>query len=202
MGPVTLNKESFINKAGVEVNVIPIMKSPCPSPQPLRRKPYRRPHSEMGYRKDNRDDRDDRGSLPDLKRSSQKSSILETVLKMSPETFLSNDSLDNDGRLSRSSPTSINSTSKGVIMNAVVDWLQKTSPFGSAELLTQRSVCTSIADITDASISVFDDDFDEKSISRPDHIIPDIFIMPEENRTLSPTKKRSLKSKKSSHLGK
>lgn len=202
MGPVTLNKDSSINKAGVEVNVIPIMKSPCPSPQPQRKHVYRRPHSEMGFRRD-KFDQDDSGSLPDLKRSSNKGSLLDTVLRMNPETFLSTDSLNTDSRLSKSSGSLI-AVSKGAIMTAVVDWLHKTSPFGSVDQLDQRSYATSIADITDTSYSVFDDDdFEEKSISKSETTIPEIFILPDDNTTtLSPAKKRIKKSKTGSQLGK
>lgn len=204
MGPVTLNKDSLINKAGIEVSVIPIMKSPCPSPQPHRKKLYRRPHSEMGFRKEQIDP-DDSGSLPDLKRSSQKGSLLDIIRKMNPETFLSNESLTNESRISKSSGSS-NLISKGAIMNAVVDWLEKTSPFGSIEHLDQRSLATSTADFTDTSLSVFDDeDFDtshDKSFSKSEHVIPDIFIMSDDNQTKSPGRKRAKKSKTDSKIGK
>lgn len=197
MGPVTLNKDSSINKAGIEVNVIPIMKSPCPSPQPRRKQKYRRPHSEMGFRNHEPDD-DDNGSLPDLKKSSHKRSLLDTVLTMNPDTFLSNESLNNESRISGSS----NPSSKGAIMYAVVDWLQRTSPFGSIEQLDQ----TSIADITDTSLSVFDeDDFEsshDKSFTQSEYTIPDIFILPEDNCTVSPAKKRTKKLKTDPQLGK
>lgn len=201
MGPVTLNKDCSINKAGIEVNVIPIMKSPCPSPQPKRKKIYRRPHSELGFHK-HKFDQDDSGSLPDLKRSSKKGSLLDTIIKMNPDTFLSTESLDSGSRMSRSSGGSYRLT-KGAIMNAVVDWLEKASPFGSAEVLDQPSMGTSIADITDTSLSIFeDDDFDsshEKSISKSEKIgnTPDIIIFSEENTTA--IKRKNITS---SHLGK
>lgn len=199
MGPVTLNKDSSINKAGIEVNVIPIMKSPCPSPQPRRKKILRRPHSELGFHRDKMD-LDDSGSLPDLKRSSQKGSLLDTIIKLNPETFLSTESLDNDSKISRSSGSSCR-MAKGAIMNAVVDWLDKASPFGSREILDQPSLGTSIADITDTSLSIFDDDFDslfEKSISKSEAApLPDILITSEDNST-----PRKRKNKTSSHLGK
>lgn len=204
MGPVTLNKDSSINRAGIEVNVIPIMKSPCPSPQPKKKKIYKRPHSELGFRRD-RLDQDDNTSLPDLKRSPHKGSLLDTILKMNPETFLSSESLNNDSRVSRSSGGSY-AASKGSIMNAVADWLQKTSPFGSTEQLDQRSLATSYADITDTSISLFDDDdldsSHEKSISRSDYAVPDILVLPDDSSTLSPARKHRNKSKTSPHLGK
>lgn len=202
MGPVTLNKDSSINRAGIEVNVIPIMKSPCPSPQPKKQTIYRRPHSELGFRRD-RLDQDDNSSLPDLKRSPQKGSLLDTILKMNPDTFLSNESLNNDSKFSRSSYAA----SKGSIMNAVADWLQKTSPFGSIEQIDQRSLATSFADMTDTSISLFDDDdledsSHEKSFSKSDYAVPEIFVLPDESSTLSPARKHRNKSKTSSNLGK
>lgn len=204
MGPVTLNKDSSINRAGIEVNVIPIMKSPCPSPQPKKKKIYKRPHSELGFRKDTLD-QDDNSSLPDLKRPPQKGSLLDTILKMKPDTFLSNESLNKDSRFSRSSGGSC-AASKGVIMNAVVDWLQKLSAFGSIEHLDQRSVGTSYADITDTSISLFDDDeidsSNEKSISRSDFAVTDILVLPDDNSTISSSKKHRNKSKTSPNLGK
>lgn len=200
MGPVTLNKDSSVNRAGIEVNVIPIMKSPCPSPQPMKKKIPKRPHSELGFHRDKLD-QDDSGSLPDLKRAPQKNSLLDTILKMNPETFLSTESLNNESRSSCGS----NAMSKGSIMNAVADWLQKASPFGSTEQLDQRSLGTSIADMTDTSLSIFDDDdldsSHEKTNSKSEYAVPDIIILPEASTT-SPARKSSLKSKTSTHLGK
>lgn len=203
MGPVTLNKDSSVNRAGIEVNVIPIMKSPCPSPRPKKKKIHRRPHSELGFHRD-RFDQNDSGSLPDLKGSPQRNSLLDTILKMKPETFLSNESLNQSNRSSGGSYA----MSKGSIMNAVAGWVEKASPFGSTEQLYQRSLGTSVVDIdiTDTSLSLLeDDDFDlsheKTNNSKSEYAIPDILILPDDTMTFS-ARKSSIKSKTNTHLGK
>lgn len=67
MAPVTLNKGNSINKAGVEVSIVPIMRSPRASPVPRRKQRLRRrPRSELGFRGKER--KEEGGSLPDIHR--------------------------------------------------------------------------------------------------------------------------------------
>lgn len=52
MGPVTLNKDNLVNKAGIQVDVIPIRRSPTPTPSPKPRRkgvPQIRARSDMGF---------------------------------------------------------------------------------------------------------------------------------------------------------
>lgn len=195
MGPVTLNKDSLVNRAGMEVDVIPIMKSPCPSPKP-ERKQSKRAKSEMGFRKDKYDS--ERGSLPDLhtsesKKNAMKGTILNTIMKMNPNTFLSrsledsSDSILSEQITSRSLGSN-ESLSKGILMNAVVNWLQKTSPFGSTDNIMNQSWSTSITDHythqeddDDLELSVLlssdgDQLQQDRTNSRSDNYIPNIFI--------------------------
>lgn len=202
MGPVTLNKDTLVNKAGMEVNVIPIMKSPCPSPTPKRSKRSKRARSEMGFRKDKIEE--DRGSLPDLYSKSSnipiKGSLVDTIIQMDPQMFLSRsletgstDSIissyrDSDKIMTRSLG-STDSLSKGVIVNAVVNWLQKTSPFSSVENIMNQSWSTSIPDI---NASHADDELDvsilseseistNKSHLKDDKHVPNILISEDED---------------------
>lgn len=189
MGPVTLNKDNLVNKAGVEVDVIPIMRSPCASPKPKKKKSTKRAKSEMGFHRKKMEE--DRGSLPDLQRSKNipiKSSILGTIMHLTPERFLSRsletgstDSLVSSIIESTHSFGSTESLSKGAITNAVVNWLQRSSPFASSENLEQHSCCTSMLDPMDTSVSIFDD---EESIASS---IPTIFVS--EENTLKERKK-------------
>lgn len=170
MGPVSLNKDTFINKAGVEVEVIPIMRTPSPSPKPKRKS--KRARSEMGFNRKQKIPIDDSTSLPDLQRSKPiplKGTLIETIIRLKPERFLSRslesgstDSLvssilESEGRIAHSLG-STESLSKGAITNAVVNWLHKSSPFGSTDTLERHSCCASIADTGDTNISVFDDE--------------------------------------------
>lgn len=179
MGPVTLNKDTLVNKAGLEVNVIPIMKSPCPSPTPKRSKRNKRARSEMGFRKDKIDE--DRGSLPDLYSKSSnipiKGSLVDVIIQKDPQMFLSRsletgstDSIISSCRGSEKMMTrslgSTDSLSKGVIVNAVVNWLQKTSPFSSVENVMNQSWSTSIPDI---NASHADDELDVSILSENEH---------------------------------
>lgn len=159
MGPVRLNEGILVNKAGIEVEVIPIMKSPCASPKPRKKKSHRA-KSELGhYRQRNRLE-DEHGSLPDLKGSPSKRSLVSTIIHMNPSTFLgsSNESLmsDYNNRMTRSLGSN-DSLQRGSIMNAVVNWLQKSSPFGSVDNIDIHSG-TSLSDPMDSSIIIFDDD--------------------------------------------
>lgn len=185
MGPVTLNKDNLINKAGIEVDVIPIMRSPCASPTPKKKKSTKRAKSEMGFHRSKRDKLEvDRGSLPDLQRSKSipiKGSILGTIMHLKPERFLSRsletgstDSLVSSIIESTHSFGSTESLSKGAITNAVVNWLHKSSPFASSDNLEQHSCSTSMLDPMDTSTSIFDD---EESVSSS---IPMIFVSEEE----------------------
>lgn len=180
MGPVNLNKDHNINKAGVEVDIIPIMRSPCPSPKPSK-KNTRRSKSAMGYYNREYLHADERGSLPDLQYSSVKGSLLNLV-QLNPDRFLSTESLISGERAE--SLGSTGSLPKGTIMNAVVNWLQKSSPFSSTDNIDKRSLA-SIPDTMDTSISIFDDEeleiSEERSTSRSEGVIPDINVFSEEN---------------------
>lgn len=191
MGPVTLNKDSLVNKAGLEVDIIPIMKSPCASPKPKRRKPSKRAKSEMGFHKDKYDN--ERGSLPDLHTKSKnitiKGSIMSTIMKMNPETFLSrsledsSDSILSENIMSRSLG-STDSLSKGILVNAVVNWLQRASPFGSTDNIMNQSWSTSLPDTNysqqeedDLELSALLSEGDQSQQSKSDNYIPpNIFI--------------------------
>ncbi|KAJ8951609.1 hypothetical protein NQ318_012279 [Aromia moschata] len=104
-------------------------------------------------------------------------------MRLNADSFLSNESLvssvkSSEQRMSRS-VGSAESLPKGAIMNAVVSWLQKSSPFSSTDNIDHQSVTTSIPDTMDVSMSIFDEEdllehFDEKSKS--EQIIPDILI--------------------------
>lgn len=195
MGPVTLNKDNLVNKAGVEVDVIPIMRSPCASPKPKKKKSTKRAKSEMGFHRKRVEE--DRGSLPDLQRSKNipiKGSILGTIMQLTPERFLSRsletgstDSLVSSIIESTHSFGSTESLSKGAITNAVVNWLHRSSPFASSENLEQHSCSTSMLDPMDTSISIFDD---EESVAS---LIPTIFVSEED-----PPKEK--KEKKEPHI--
>lgn len=166
--------------------MIPIMKSPCASPKPKRKSKSKRPKSEMGFRKDRVDT--DRGSLPDLHSQSKsvpsKGSIMNTIMRMNPDTFLSrsledsSDSVLSEQIMSQSLGSS-ESLSRGLLMNAVVNWLQKSSPFGSTDNVMNQSWSTSIPDTNYSHQE--DDDLDlsaeqERSNSRSENYIPNIFI--------------------------
>lgn len=204
MGPVTLNKDHSINKAGVEVDVIPIMKSPCPSPRPQRKRSTKRAKSELGFH--SKLDRSiERGSLPDL-HTYKKGAIMDTILRMNPNVFLSrsactesNESvssyLRSDDRMAKSLGSN-DSLSKGLITNAVVNWLQKSSPFGSVDNMTQSvsSNQTSACDFTDLT--------EASGPSRYENQVPDIFISEDEVLVVprfspKPTKKSRRRNKKS-----
>lgn len=117
-----------------------------------------RAKSELGFYKQNKRLEDERGSLPDLKGSPSKRSLVSTIIHMNPSTFLgsSNESLLSEHRMSRSLG-STDSLTKGSIMNAVVSWLQKSSPFGSVDNIDNQSGA-SFSDPMDSSIIIFDDD--------------------------------------------
>lgn len=203
MGPVTLNKDHLVNKAGIEVDVIPIKRSPCVSPAPKRKLQHKgRARSAMGFYHDKQVE--ERGSLPDLQstgkamdarqhRHVQKGAIMSAILKFEP-SILKNTSatnstsslyynaLDADARFSRRKSTE--SLTKGTVMSAVKDWMAKSTPFGSIENVRSTTDANSLADTT---ISIFDDD-DIDSIdmlsdhagqsdgSRSDNPIPDIHV--------------------------
>lgn len=186
MGPVTLNKHKLINKAGIEVNVIPIMRSPVGSPTPKKKISTKRASSEMGFHRKKELVEENRGSLPDLHKSKNipiKGSILETVLKLTPNRFLSKsetgstDSLATSVIESTHSFASTGSISKGALTNAVVTWLQKSSPFASSENIEQHSGSTSTFDPMETGAYIFDD---EESVDEDSSLIPTIFISEEE----------------------
>lgn len=176
MAPVTLNQHQNTNKAGIQVDVIPIMRSPCSSPKP-RKRDSKRAKSEMSFRKERTDV--DRGSLPDI--FAPKLGLVDKILYMSPERFLNKNTGSTEslaGSYSESagkSAESDESLSKGVIMNAVVNWLQKSSPFNSTDNLISNSYPLSNQDNSNISLGDEEDFLSERSISRSDNL-PDIFI--------------------------
>lgn len=174
MGPVTLNKDHLINKAGVEVDVIPIMKSPCPSPQP-ENKSKTRARSELGFHPIQKRDTE-RGSLPDL-HEYRKGGIMDTIMRMSPNVFLSRstctDSCESINDRMAKSLGSNDSLSKGLITTVVSNWLHNSSPFGSVDNMTQS--------VSSNPTSAYDDiDLMEAGASRHDSQIPDIFVSEDE----------------------
>lgn len=211
MGPVNLNKDTFINKAGIEVDVIPIMRSPCASPKPIKKKKKnKRAKSEMGFHRRAVNKEEDYVSLPDLQRTASipiHGSLLETVKYLKPERFLSRsletdstDSLissllESEGHVAHSLG-STESLSKGALTNAVINWLQRSSPFGSTDNIERQSCCASIPDNADiTSISMFDDEesidssglfsesvhIDTPSNKQDNQSIPSIYISDNEN---------------------
>lgn len=172
MGPVTLNKDNLVNKAGIEVDVIPIKRSPCSSPQPRKaispRKPKMRARSEMGFYTEK--EIEDTGSLPDLERIDKKfpklelkkGKIMSAVLKFNDEMLsrsYENDSTSSSvyNSLTNLSPflrRQSDIVTKGSLVNVVKDWMAKSSPFGSTENV--KSVDTN--SLADTNISIFDDD--------------------------------------------
>lgn len=129
MAPVTLNKDNLVNKAGIEVDVIPIKRSPSHSPRPTKKN--KRAKSAMDFYEETSPPKEffDRGSLPDLKRTvSSKGSLVSTIIQLNPDRFLygSNASL-------RSTASSSSELSRGEIMNAVLDWLDKSVDSFSSE---------------------------------------------------------------------
>lgn len=186
MGPVKLNRDTLVNKAGIEVDVIPIMKSPVATPKHQRKHKNKRAKSEMGFYKDKKIE-DDRGSLPDLKVTRSSKSLYSTILQMNPDTFISksNESLmssmhSSEQLMSRSLDSGA-LESKGALMSAVTNWLQKSSPFSSIDNIDRQSIATSIPDTLDTgSLSLYDDidnSFsEEKSHLKSDPTIPDILI--------------------------
>ena len=149
MGPVTLNKNNFVNKAGIEVDVIPIKKSPCPSP--IHRHKTKRARSEMSFRPSKQLD-EERGSLPDL-HSYKKGVIMDQIMRMSPDVFLSRGSSESLNSLLKGDDMSRSlenrhSLSTGVVVSAVVNWLHKNnSPFGSNELISQITTSEPSTDV-------------------------------------------------------
>lgn len=201
MAPVTLNKDQSVNKAGIEIDVIPTMRSPCPSPKPKKKKKQTmRAKSEMGFRRENIDKvaDEERGSLPDIYGGRKKPGVMDTIMHMSPQRFLSRsigstDSLAGSymsyGQPMAKSVDSTDSLSKGVVMNAVVNWLQKSSPFCSNENIMNQSYSAS----NDTNASLCDDDdlselgqFSERSSSRHDNVVPDIFVFEDEVMVVIP----------------
>ncbi|KAF2880253.1 hypothetical protein ILUMI_25915 [Ignelater luminosus] len=200
MGPVNLNKDHLINKAGVEVDVIPIKRSPCPSPTPLQK--IRRPSSELGYRRQDKF-QEDRGSLPDLFRSKpthSKGGILDTILQRNPDTFLSktpemgsaeslvSSVMSNDQQRMARSLGSTDSLSKGALTAAVVNWLNRASPAGSLEQLDHdQDMSKSIGDDSESltSLGLLSD-------PKTEHTIPDILV----SNGKSSRKRKEKKAKK------
>lgn len=94
------------------------MRSPCHTPKPSKKN--KRAKSAMDFYKESNPSIDfNRGSLPDLKKTYSKGSLVSAV-SLNPDRFLygSTTSL-------RSTESSSSEISKGEIMNAVLDWLDK-----------------------------------------------------------------------------
>lgn len=210
MGPVTLNKDKLINPGGVEVDVIPIMKSPCSSPKPPK-KTTKRARSELGFYKSNRlMIEDDRGSLPELKTGSCSGSLYETIIHMRPERFLgqslhtSNESLASTQRSNEVFSRSLGSADsfpQRSIMGAVKQWLEKSSPCSSTDNIDVHSLHETVDsasvldedDILELSGASFSDDRSNKSF------VPNIIISEDqENNNTTPS---SIKSR-NQNLGK
>lgn len=203
MGPVTLNKDHLINKAGIEVNVIPIKRSPCSSPLPKRNLENKgRAKSAMGFYKEKQIE--ERGSLPDLqstgkinepKLAIQRGSIMSAILKSNPNI------LEESISVSKSSQTKFNlcdikrtfsrrmsteSLTRGTVVTAVKDWMARTTPFGSTDNI--RS--TDTISLADTTISMGDDDdndsvdlqsdsiyqFESESSKSDTNVVPDIYV--------------------------
>lgn len=144
LGPVTLNKDNLVNKAGVEVDVIPIMRSPCHTPRPTKKN--KRAKSAMDFYEGSSPPKDfDRGSLPDLKRTSLKGSLVSTIIELNPDRFLygSTASL-------RSTASSSSELSRGEIMNAVLDWLDKSNRTNESSVET-ASIASSDSNLSQLS---------------------------------------------------
>lgn len=214
MGPVTLNKDKLINPGGVEVDVIPIMKSPCSSPKPPKKK-TKRARSEMGFYKSNRlMIEDDRGSLPELKTGSGSGSLYETIIHMRPERFLgqslhtSNESLASTQRSNEIFSRSLGSADsfpQRSIMGAVKQWLEKSSPCSSTDNIDVQSMSASLHETIDSASVLDEDDILEFSgASFPDDrsnksFVPNIIIS--EDQQNNNTKPSSIK-RRDQNLGK
>lgn len=206
MGPVTLNKDHLINKAGIEVDVIPIKRSPCTSPLPKRKLENKdRAKSAMGFYKEKQVE--ERGSLPDLQNTGkvndikniQKGSIMSAILKSNPNILkdtISSSSTNSvyfnafDSNNSFKRRLSTDSLTKGNVVSAVKEWMARSTPFGSTDNIRSTDAI-SLADTTN---SIFDDDDNdsvdlqsesvyhlESESSKSDNHIPDILIYNENN---------------------
>lgn len=109
----------------MEVNVIPIKRSPCHSPLP--RKKNNRAKSALNiYESHTKPIEFDRGSLPDLKQTRS----ISQIIRLNPDRYL------------YGSTTSLNtnsSSSKGEVVSAVLDWLDNISIASSDSNLSQSS---------------------------------------------------------------
>ena len=164
MGPVTLNKDHLINKAGIEVDVIPIKRSPCTSPLPKKKLQNKgRARSAMGFYKEKQVE--ERGSLPDLQNTGKvdvkKGSIMSAILKVQPDILkekspqsstssLYFNTFDTDQFGRRKSTESL---TRGSVVSAVKEWMARSTPFGSTDNIRSTDAI-SLAD----TISIFDDD--------------------------------------------
>lgn len=208
MGPVTLNKDNLVNRAGIEIDIIPIRRSPSSSPQP--RRPYKklksplskvRAKSEMGFYTER--DIEDTGSLPDLERidkrfpklAIKRGQIVTAVLKFNDDVLSKSYEMDSTSSsvynsLSNLSPylrRRSDTITKGSLVTVIKDWMEKSSPFGSTENV--KSVDTN--SLADTNVSIFDDDdVDSVEISysdygqtdtKSDSYLPDIQVYDNEN---------------------
>lgn len=116
MAPVKLNKDQKINKAGVEVDVIPIMPSPHMSPDLKKNRKFRRHLS---------------NSPEQHSKVYLQESITKRIFEMNPKRFLSRSSVNEDSPLPNHdeelwmtrSLDDVSNTPNRPIMNAVVGWL-------------------------------------------------------------------------------
>lgn len=208
MGPVTLNKDNLVNRAGIEIDIIPIRRSPSSSPQP--RRPYKklspcnqvkiRAKSEMGFYPER--EIEDTGSLPDLERIDKrfpklgikKGKIMSAVIRFNDEMLAKSYEMDSTSSsvynsLSNLSPylrRRSETITKGSLVNVIKDWMEKSSPFGSTENV--KSIDTN--SLADTNVSIFDDDdIDSMEISysdcgpilENDSHLPDIQVYDDEN---------------------
>lgn len=138
MGPVKLNQNSSVNKAGKEVDVIPIMRSPQLSPALKRRKLTRHAKSDLVLYAENFVENMNTSSLPNLQVPT--ANIFTTTNKQY-SNFLSVNSLHHE---SVGKHRSLDSIQRGSIMSAVVSWLEKSNGFRSQDNINHQSILTNV----------------------------------------------------------
>lgn len=179
MGPVNLNKDKLLNPSGMEVDVIPIMKSPASSPKVKKKNQQKRAKSEMGFYKTSKLlVEDDRGSLPDIK-SSSTGSLYDTIVRMTPERFLGRQTSNESSLASDVMSQSLDRLPPRNIAAAVNQWLEKSSPFSSTD-----NMSVSLHDTG----SVLDEDW---SLDK----VPDIVISDDSNNNTKLNRKHDLGKK-------
>lgn len=162
MAPVKFNKDQYVSKAGIEIDIIPIKKSPYSSPT-FQRRPTRRPKSQNDHRRPievpevpettSTTNTYLRASLPDIfgSRLDSKVSPARSAIYLPTEKLVSTFMTINQARgggFSRDNLSETNTTStdslnqKGVVMNAVLTWLSQSSLFEDDDpMLRSTSPC-------------------------------------------------------------